>query len=241
MSLKDQAQQLLERFEVLRERERRQADARALDHRRKEWSEMWSGLRRPVEQLDWMELKQVGLAEHGKQVALARSLIIRADTALAGGADNDGLTAEGAWAKLQKAVNKTAEVLGDSVRTGWVQLARDAGEFRAPLEIDATLPPSRPGNREAATAYRELFAQYERLRRQLAPASADDVVRLRALADQLRQVVQRFNFDQVPEAVRAFFAAVDSGQGAPLSLLTAGVREWLDKEDQTMKFVVKSL
>ena len=241
MSLKDQAQQLIARLDVLRERQRRQEDARALNHRRKEWGEMWSGLGRAVEQLEWMGLKSVALAEHSKQVALARSLIGRADAALAGGADNKGLTEGGGWAKLEKCTNKTAEVLGESVRAGWGQLARDVGPFRTPAEIEALLPLNRPGNREAAAAYRVSFVPYERLRRQDVPTSANDVLQLSTLAAELRQVMQKFNYDQLPDAVRLFFAAIDTGQGAPLNLLTAEVREWLDNEEQSINFVVKSI
>lgn len=241
MSLKEQAQQLSERLEVLRERQRRQTDARALDHRRKDWREIWSGLAQRVEQLDWMGLKSAGLAEHGKQVALARSLISHACIALAGGADNKGLTEGGAWAKLEKCTNKTTEVMGKSVRAGWIQLVSEVGSFRTPVEVEASLPLSRPGNREAAFAYRASFARYERLKRQEAPTSVDDVELLRALADELKQVRQRFNYDELPDAVRAFFTAIDSGEGAPLKLLTPEVREWLDNEGQSINFVVKSI
>lgn len=241
MNLKDQAQHLVERIEVLRERQRRQADARALDHRRREWRDMWLGLGRTLEQLDWMGLKSVCLAEHGKQLALVRGLIGRADSALTSGADNEVLTEGGAWGKLEKCVNKTTEVLAESVRNGWGQLIRDAGPFRRPTEIEASLPLSRPGNRDAAALYRASFVPYDRLGRQAAPASADDVLLLRALAEELRVVMQRFNYDQLPDAVRAFFTAIDLGQGAPLNLLTAEVREWLDNEGQSANFVVKSI
>jgi hypothetical protein len=241
MNLKDQAQGQMERLAALQERNRRQQDARALDHRRKEWREMWAPLQGAVERLEWMGLKQVALAGQAKQVALVRSLVVLARTALDAGGSNDALTENGAWAKLGKAVNKAAGLLGGSVQTGWAQLVCDAGEFRPPAAIEASLPLSRPGNREALLAYRDAYSPYHALARQQAPDSRDDVVRLRLLAGQLKQVTERFNFDQVPEPVRLFFAAIDSGQGAPLALLTAEVREWLDREGQTGNFIVKSI
>jgi hypothetical protein len=240
MSLKNQAEGLAVRLAVLKERGRRQHDARALDHRRKEWRELWSGLEAAINQLDWMGLKQVGLEEHRSQVSTARGLILRAEEALSAGADNAALTEGGAWAKLQKAINKTVEVLKEAVGIGWKQLVRDAGEFRAPEAIETSLPMSRPGNRATMAAYREAYGAYSRLRRQQAPNGPEDVVRLRELAERLAETVSQFNFEQLPEAVRLFFAAIDSGQGAPLRLLTREVHEWLDEQEQLDKFVVKS-
>ena len=78
-------------------------------------------------------------------------------------------------------------------------------------------------------AFRTYEALYAGLRAAFndLPRDNGDIERVAALAEQLEQAAQAFDFD-VPAEVKQFLEAVLSVNGAPLTLLTPGVRLWLE-------------
>jgi hypothetical protein len=240
MSLANRAVDIKARVLALQDWSRRKYDAQALAHRRTEWSDHRARLNRISVQLEWLDLGRAALAEHRAQVKTARALIVQAQQILEAGGENVELTHNDHWARTLNATEKTVALLDDFMRSGWKARIADLGSFRTPESIAATLPLSRPGNRAALDSYTTVFSQYQRLTRQVAPTASDDVGTLPHLAARLREISRGFNFAEVPEAVRQFFAAIDSGKGAPLSLLTNEVRDWLEAEGQASAFIVVS-
>jgi hypothetical protein len=238
MSLENKALDIKARLHALQDWSRRKYDAQALSHRRTEWSERRATLKRISEQLAWISLWQAALTEQQAQVKIARNLIVKAQQILADGGANAELTHDEHWAKTLNATAKTVSLLSEFMKIGWKKQIDDLGTFRTPAAIGTTLPLSRPGNRAALDTYTTVFSQYQRLTRQDGPASSDDLGTLQHLTTRLRELASSFNFAEVPEAVRRFFAAIDSGKGAPLSLLTNEVRDWLEAEGQSDTFIV---
>lgn len=240
MTIMNKALDIQARLQALQEWSRRKYDAQALDNRRAEWAEQLKQLKKAVEQLDWIGIREQALTQCEQQARLVRNLIAQAAQVLADGGTDEQLTHESQWTKTLAATGKLVSQLRDAVSDGWKALIANLGAFPPPATLQATLPLSRPGNREAFNAYSQTYAQYQRLARAEGPCACDDVAAMRRLATTLQQLSARFNFDEVPEAVSQFFAAISSGTGAPLSLLTDEVRNWLVAEGQAEAFIVVS-
>ena len=71
------------------------------------------------------------------------------------------------------------------------------------------------------------------------PRDNGDIDRVAALAEQLERAAQAFDFD-VPAEVKQFLEAVLSVNGAPLTLLTPGVRLWLDANGSLGTYAIRS-
>ena len=238
MNLTNRALDIKGRLLALQDWSRRKSDAQALAHRRTEWSERKAALKRISDQLEWIGLRQAALAEHQAQVKMARTLMVQAQQILTDGGANAELTDNDHWAKTLNTTEKTAALLGGYVKIGWKKHIEDLGNFRTPAAIGATLPLSRPGNPAALDAYAVVYSQYLKLARLDGPTTREDVTNLQQLATRLSELGSSFNFAQVPVAVQLFFAAIDSGKGAPLSLLTNDVRDWLEAEKHSHNFIV---
>jgi hypothetical protein len=240
MTMMNEALEIQARLQALQEWTRRKNDARALGHRRAEWTEQFKLLKKAVDQLEWIGNREQTLEQHQSQVKLVYNLLAQAKQVLTDGGSDEQLTHENQWAKTINATKSLVSRLTESVESGWKTFIADLGSFPAPATIRTTLPMSRPGNRQALAAYEITHAQYQRLTRAERPGTYEDVATIRKLTAHLRELAARFNFAEVPEAVSQFFAAISSGRGAPLALLTNEVRDWLVVEGQVDTFVVVS-
>jgi len=240
MTMMVKAQDMQARLLALQEWSRRKYDAQALDQRRGEWIAQCKKLKKVVDQLDWIGVREHTLAECQSQVKLVRALVAKATEILEDGGADERLTQEDQWVKTLGATDKLVAQFTEFVVIGWNTLVADLGSFTPPATIRATLPFSRPGNREAFDEYSEIHGRFQRLARTEGPATLDEVIALRRLAVRLQEIAARFNFSEVPEAVSQFYMAISSGQGAPLALLTNEVREWLEAEGQAEVFMVVS-
>jgi len=240
MTMMVKAQNMQARLHALEEWSRRKSDAQALDNRRAEWTAQCKKLKKVVDQLDWIGVRDHALAECQSQVKLVRTLVAKATEILQDRGADERLTHEDHWVKTLGATDKLVTQLSEFVVIGWNTLVTDLGNFTPPATIRVTLPFSRPGNREAFDEYSEIHTRYQRLARTEGPATLDEVLALRRLAPRLQETAARFNFSEVPEAVSQFYMAISSGQGAPLALFTNEVREWLEAEGQAEAFMVVS-
>lgn len=240
MTMMVKAQNMQARLQALQEWSRRKSDAQALDNRRAEWTAQFKKLKKVVDQLDWIGMREHTQAECQSQVKLVRTLVAKAMEILEDGGADERLTHEDHWVKTLGATDKLVAQFSEFVAIGWNTLIADLGSFTPPRTIRATLPFSRPGNREAFDEYNQLYVRYQHLTRTDGPATLDDVLALRRLAVLLQQTAARFNFSEVPEAVSLFYVAISSGKGAPLALFTNEVRDWLEAEGQAEAFMVVS-
>jgi len=241
MNLTNKASDIKTRLLALQDWSRRKNDAQALAHRRSEWRARRDALKRICDQLEWIGQRKEALADLHGQVKLSRTLIASARQILTDGGDNAELTHDDHWAKTLSATEKTVSLLTDYMKNGWKKHIEVLGNFRSPTAIATTLPISRPGNRVALDEYSSVFFQYLKLTRLDGPNSREDVTTLKHLTTRLQSLGSNFNFSEVPTPVRQFYAAIDSGKGASLSLLTSEVRDWLEAEGQSGAFVVMGI
>jgi hypothetical protein len=240
MTMTLKAQDMHARLQVLQDWERRKYDAQALDKRRAEWTAQCKKLKKVVEQLEWIGNREHALTECQSQVKLVRALVAKATETLQDGGGDERLTHEDHWAKILNATEKLVSQLNEFVVSGWNAFVANLGNLPQPATIRATLPLSRPGNRQAFDDYSETHSRFQRVARTDGPATQEDVFALRRLALLLGDTAARFNFSEVPEAVSEFYMAISSGKGAPLALFTNEVRAWLEAEGQAEAFMVVS-
>jgi len=240
MTMMVKAQETQARLLALQEWSRRKYDAQALDKRRAEWTAQYKKLKKVVDQLNWVSVHEHALAKCESQVKLVRTLAAKATEILQDGGADERLTHEDHWAKTLNATEKLVSQLSEFVVIGWNRFVAELGNFTPPATIKATLPFSRPGNREAFDEYSEVHGRYQRLARMDGPATLDDVLAIRRLAALLQETAAHFNFSEVPGAVSQFYMAISTGQGAPLALFTNEVRAWLEVEGQAEAFMVVS-
>jgi hypothetical protein len=106
-----------------------------------------------------------------------------------------------------------------------------------PAGLRGKLPRTK-ANDEAFRTYEALYALLKSAFEDL-PGDKGDLDKVRALAVQLEEVAQAFDFD-VPAEVKRFLEAVLSVAGAPLALLTPEVRQWLAANGSLESYTIRS-
>ncbi len=129
-----------------------------------------------------------------------------------------------AWKNLLAEAGRASDDMEQSLTTGWKAYRATLFAGDTPTKLSGTLAATK-GNTEALEAYRLTYDAFTRLFL-LAPTDPSVIERAKGLAAELKLMAGRFDFKVKPE-VKLFLAAVQAG-GAPLSLLTAEVFEWLE-------------
>lgn len=128
-----------------------------------------------------------------------------------------------AWKVMLTEAVTTSTDVDNALRTAWRDYRSTLFAGDAPGKLAGVLAGT-PGNQSALDSYRATHEAFTRLFLTL-PADAGVVERARSLAAELVLIAARFDFEVKPE-VKAFLVAVQAG-GAPLSLLTQDVLDWL--------------
>jgi hypothetical protein len=141
------------------------------------------------------------------------------------------------WTALLREVDAASRDLAAAVLSAW-------RAHRATVFAGDT-PPALRGKLARTNANDEAFKTYEALYERLKaafddlPSSQGDLDKVGALAAQLEQIAQGFDFD-VPAEVKRFLEAVLSITGAPLVLLTPEVRQWLEANGSLESYTIRS-
>lgn len=141
------------------------------------------------------------------------------------------------WIQLLADVKAAAAEVGKVVDAAW--LAHKEAQFGGdkPAAIRDRLAMTRE-NAEAFKTYEALYKRFGEAFSVL-PRDATAVAEAEALARDLRAAATRFDFD-VPPDVKAFLDAVQEG-GAPLSLLTEPVKDWLRANNALQNYRIRAL
>ena len=132
-----------------------------------------------------------------------------------------------AWKAMLTEAAATSADVDKSLNAAWRDYRSTLFAGDSPGKIAGSLAGTQ-GNIEALNAYRLTYDAFTRLF-QTVPADPTVIERAKGLAAELVLIAGRFDFNVKPE-VKAFLAAVQAG-GAPLSLLTPDVLEWMTKGD----------
>lgn len=141
------------------------------------------------------------------------------------------------WTALLGEIDVASRQLATAVLSAWRahRVAVFAGD--TPADVRGKLARTK-ANDEAFRIYQDLYARLKAAFDDL-PGVKGDIDRVGALAAQLEQAAQAFDFD-VPAEVRQFLEAVLSVTGASLALLTPEVREWLEANGSLESYTIRS-
>lgn len=176
-------------------------------------------------------LKQAGIAveERAKSATRARAALTRIRERFAEAQESGALTKGQDWNVLIRELPRVVDELGESALDGWKKHVDRLFAGETPASVERTLAPT-DANKAAVQRYRQAYIRYAALRAKT-PSSDADIAQLAGVAEELRHV--KFDRD-VPDAVRKFLEALPTG--APLGLLTAEVREWIEQNGHTNRY-----
>ena len=141
------------------------------------------------------------------------------------------------WTALLREIDVASREFAAAVLSAW--RAHRAAVFAGdtPAALRGKLARTK-ANDEAFRTYDALYARIKAAFDDF-PGDKGDLDKVRALAVQLEHVAQGFDFD-VPAEVKQFLEAVLSVAGAPLSLLTPEVRQWLEANGSLESYAIRS-
>ncbi len=159
-------------------------------------------------------------------VAVAREKVAASPRAL-----TEGRT----FTNLRSAVTKVIEAYEEVIKTAW----SDWVQQQSPRIVDAELVPfaQNPDYRVLVEQIRRQLEVLRRAERDVAE-SAQDFQNLESLAAKARELLGKLPTD-APKEVKAFLAATNTREGAPLTLLTAEVLDWLRKNNQLDNYRIR--
>jgi hypothetical protein len=178
-------------------------------------------------------LAKAGVAVQGSDssVAQVRTAIAKIKTRFAQAREPDALTKGQDWKVLIRELPKVVAELDESAAEAWGTHAHHLFAGDAPTAVERTLAPT-DANKAALVKYRQAHERYVRLKGSV-PEGPEAVAELARVAQELKSV--KFDYD-VPASVRKFLEALPAG--APLALLTAEVRDWIDQRGLAIRYQV---
>lgn len=142
-----------------------------------------------------------------------------------------------AWPSMLEEIDAAARDLQAAVTAAWRDQRISLFSGDAPTAIETKLAKTKP-NQSALKVYKGIYSQFRALFDGLPPDQAT-IDRARTLGSQLETAAKAFDFNVSPE-VKAFLEAVLSVNGAPISLLTDEVLDWLRENESLDAYRVKS-
>lgn len=141
------------------------------------------------------------------------------------------------WSTMLEEMDSAARDLQAAVTVAWKSQWTSLFSGETPAAIESKLAKTKP-NQEALRVYQGLYSQFRALFDGLPPDQAT-IERARILGNQLELAAKAFDYQVSPE-VKAFLEAVQSVRGAPISLLTDEVLNWLRENENLDAYRVKS-
>lgn len=181
--------------------------------------------------IDMLARAGVGVQGSASSAAQVRNAITKIKTRFAQARESDALTKGQDWKVLIRELPKVVSELDQSAVESWETYAQQLFAGDSPSAIERTFAPT-DANKAALSKYRQAYERYVRLRSSL-PEGAEGVAGLARIAQELKSV--KFDYN-VPASVRKFLEALPSG--APLTLLTAEVRDWIDQKGLAERYQV---
>ena len=140
-----------------------------------------------------------------------------------------------AWKQLFEDVERASEALASEVEAGWQRFREELFSGETPRALAAQLAKT-PANIDALDRYGRTYEQFKLT--EDVPLREGDINEAKRLAEDLKAISKAFDFN-VPDDVKLFLAKVQAG-GAPLSLLTRGVQDWLKETNTADGYIVRA-
>ena len=134
------------------------------------------------------------------------------------------------WVTMITEGETAAQELTTAAKLAWQAHRTNLYAGKAPAVLEAELAKT-ASNQATIREYTEIFNQF-RFLFDAVPATLEVIVRAKKLAERLETIASKFDF-QVSPPIKAFLDAVQSIQGAQLTLLTEEVIDWL-RENKTL-------
>jgi hypothetical protein len=141
------------------------------------------------------------------------------------------------WTALLREIDVASPEVAAAVLSAWRDHRTAVFAGDTPAAIRGKLARTK-ANDKAFERYQALYGHLKAAFDDL-PGDKDDIDRVEALAAQLEQAAQAFDF-AVPAEVKQFLEAVLSVTGAPLALLTPEVRHWLEANGSLGSYTIRS-
>lgn len=141
------------------------------------------------------------------------------------------------WTTLLGDIDTAGRELESAISSTWRAHRQAVFAGDTPTAIRGRLARTKE-NDEAFKTYQALYTRFKAAFDEV-PADKYEVDQVRSLAGQLEQAAQAFDFD-VPAEVKEFLEAVLSVNGAPISLLTPTVRQWLEANGALESYTIRS-
>lgn len=181
--------------------------------------------------IDMLTKAGVAVPSPASAVPQVRNAIAKIKARFAESREPEALTKGQDWKVVIRDLPKVVGELEDAAAEGWGAHAHQLFAGDSPLAIERTLAPTE-ANKAAIIKYRQAHERYVRLRGSV-PEGPEGVAELARVAEELKSA----KFDRnVPASVRKFLEALPNG--APLTLLTAEVRDWIDEQGLAKGYLV---
>lgn len=141
------------------------------------------------------------------------------------------------WSALLKEINDAGNDLSSAVFAAWRGHRQAVFAGETPAQIRGKLART-PTNDQAYEKYDGLYSRLKTAFDVLPPDTAT-IAATWQIAEELEKVAKDFDFD-VPADVKQFLEAVLSIKGAPLSLLTPSVLEWLRNNSGLESYAIRA-
>lgn len=206
-------------------------EARKLGTRLAELKDIAESLPDSLKTIDMLTKAGVAVQGSASSVSQVRNAVSKIKTRFALARDPDALTKGQDWRVLIRELPKLVSELDEAAAEGWEAHAQKLFSGDAPSAVERTLAPT-DANKAALAKYRQAHERFARLKASL-PGGPEAVEELARVAQELKAV--NFDYD-VPASVRKFLEALPAG--APLALLTAEVRDWIEKQGLVNRYSV---
>jgi hypothetical protein len=140
------------------------------------------------------------------------------------------------WTSLIETLDSASESIAQRIVDEWKQYFASALFGGAPPDQIRQRLAMTPQNESALARYTDLYRRFIAFRTR-SPAAQSEVDEIRSISDQLEAISFTEN---VPDAVRTFFAATATAEGATLNQLLPEVWEWLRENRLLDTYVVKA-
>ena len=235
MTLSDRASSVLSRLDALVESESKVKEVGALESLRFE-------LERAIEPLLPIESATRVLGTRGihieepKTLSAARQRAERLLGAFQAKRSADTLKSGQTWRRMNEDLTESVDLYKSEAMRAWKESRSGFFGGETPAALKAKLPKT-PENDRALVEYAQIHSEYSDLFSRL-PDGVEVIDLAKTRAKQLQEISGKFERDVHPE-VRAFFAAVQSAEGASLDLLTSMVIKHLANNGSLDDYCVK--
>lgn len=141
------------------------------------------------------------------------------------------------WRALLKEVDDASNDLSSAVSAAWKGHRQAVFAGETPAQIRGKLART-PANDQAYEKYEGLYSRLKTAF-DVIPLDAETIAATRQIAEELEKAAKAFDFN-VPADVKQFLEAVLSIKGAPLSLLTPSVLDWLRNNGGLDSYAIRS-